>query len=98
MSTALLQRVGEQLQVGEAVFFEEGARQLGDRQVEAPELAGEIEHSWRRRWVLEAPVSNKRGVEADRGVAVQGRPSSPIRRRTSTPLAAAIGSMTLIVP
>ena len=99
-SSRVRQRLAEQLEVREAVLLEELARQARDRDVELDELAREVEHRRRGGVVLEAAgVADQRGVQrTPRRRRSSGRPSSSTSRRTSTPLAAASGSITLMVP
>ena len=69
------QRLAEQLEVREAVLLEQRAAQAGDRHVELREAPRHVEDRGRRRVVLEPTgVADERGVQADRGVAVQRQP------------------------
>ena len=94
------EHLGEQLEVREAVLLEQRARQLGDRQVErtraraaSSNTSAVVDSYWKR------PVSHTSAAYRQTAASrVSGSPSASMRRRTSTPLAAASGSITLIVP
>ena len=74
-SSARAERLGQELQVGEAVLLEQRPAERADRHVVADELAGQREHLRAGRLVLEATgVADERGVEADRGGVVQREP------------------------
>ena len=71
----VLQRAGEKLQIRESVFLEQRARELGDRKIEARELARELEDGGCRRLVLESTgIAYERGIDANRRVARQREP------------------------